>query len=273
MKNFFKTFKEEIISISILVFGFFCLNWVLGKFFPNSAFFDFFSELENIFYGVVRFIVVLAVAWIGVRVIFPKVFKFLKDEFYTEFSTLDKNIKYILGTAIFLVFVLSSSISAKAQDNKRFELLQNLTKQFDVREISPNSSPDIDKYLHSVGFDYPVAWCAAFVSWNLSTLQIPNPNSAWSPDFAKDKDVIWYSKTGYKQKGYTAKCGDVVTFFYTSLNRVGHVGFFIKQDKSGYFITIEGNTNKSGSRTGDGVYMKKRDSRKVFAISQYIKEG
>ncbi len=271
MRNFLKTFKEEIISISGLLIGFFCLNWVLGHYFPNSAFFDFISEVETMFYGVVRFILVLALSWVGVRVIFPNVFKFLKGDFYKNFPTLDKNLKYILATAIFLVFVLASSITAKAQDTVRHDLLKNLSEQLDVREITSNSSPEIDKYLKSVGFNYPVPWCAAFVSWNLSNVNVENPNSAWSPNFAKSKDVIWTSKTGYKQKGYTAKCGDVVTFFYTSLKRVGHVGFFIKQDKSGYFITIEGNTNKSGSRTGDGVYLKKRDPRKVFAISRYIK--
>lgn len=271
MKDFFKTFKEEMITISILLVGFFCLNWVLGALFPNSAFFDAFSELENIFYSVVRFIVVLAVAWFGLRIILPVVFKFIKNDFYHNFNTLDKNLKYILATAIFLVFILAGSITAKAQDSVRYELLKNLTEQLDVREITSNSSPDIDKYLQHVGFDYPVAWCAAFVSWNLNNVGVSNPNSAWSPSFANANDVIWYGKTGYKQRGVTAKCGDVVTFYYSRLKRVGHVGFYVKTDKSGYFITIEGNTNSSGSRTGDGVYKKKRHPNKTFAISRYIK--
>ncbi len=270
MSKFFKTFKEEMIAIFLLLIGFFCLNWVLGTYFPNSAFFDVISEVETMFYGVVRFIVVLALAWFGVRIIFPNVFKFLRDDFYGNFPTLDRNLKYILGTVIFLVFVLAGSITAKAQDNVRHELLKNLTEQLDVREVTPNSSPDIDKYLSSVGFDYPVPWCAAFVSWNLSNINIKNPNSAWSPSFALNKDVIWYGKSGYKNKQITAKCGDVATFYYSRLKRVGHVGFFIKMDKSGYAINIEGNTNKLGSRTGDGVYLKKRDLRKIFAISRYI---
>lgn len=273
MKQFFKIFKEELITGSALILAFFCLNWVLGKWFPNTALFDFVSEIETIFYSVVRFIIVLALGWFGVRVIFPNVFKFLKDDFYTKFPTLDKNLKYILATAIFLVFVLAGSITAKAQDSLRHELLKNLTEQLDVKEITPNSSPMIDKYLESVGFDNPVPWCAAFVSWNLSNLNIENPNSAWSPSFANAKDVIWYSKSGYKHKHIHAKCGDVVTFYYSRLKRVGHVGFYIKTDKSGYFITIEGNTNQSGSRTGDGVYTKKRHPNKVHAISRYIKEG
>ncbi|TLX73691.1 CHAP domain-containing protein [Labilibacter sediminis] len=271
MLKFIKTFKEEMISISLLIIGFFCLNWVLGKYFPSSALFDVVSQLETVAYGIVRFIVVLAMAWVGVRVIFPNVFKFLRDDFYDKFPLLEKNLKYILATTIFLVFVLAGSITAKAQDSIRHELLQNLTEQLDVREITTNSSPEIDKYLQSVGFDYPVPWCAAFVSWNLSNVNIDNPNSAWSPNFARDKDVIWYSKTAYKQRVQKLLCGDVVTFYYSRLKRVGHVGFYIKTDKSGYFITIEGNTNSSGSRTGDGVYIKKRDPRKTHAVSRYIK--
>ncbi|MBK3516717.1 CHAP domain-containing protein [Carboxylicivirga marina] len=268
MKDFFKTFKEELTVIPLLIIGFFALNMGLSYLFPNNAFFDFFSEMENIAYSVVRFIVVLALAWVGVRVIFPNVFKFLKNEFYPNFPKLETQFKYKLATAIFLVFVLASAITAKAQDNTRHELLKNLTEQLDVREVTANSSPMIDTYLQSVGFDYPVPWCAAFVSWNLNQLDVDNPNSAWSPSFARDKDVIWRNKT----RGIQPKCSDVVTFYYARLKRVGHVGFFIKESKSGYFITIEGNTNGGGSREGDGVYMKKRPPGKVFAISRYIKE-
>ncbi|MBI9063314.1 MAG: CHAP domain-containing protein [Marinilabiliaceae bacterium] len=272
MNKFLRTFKEEVVTIALLVAGFFCLNWVLGRYFPTSALFDFVSEIETMAYSIVRFIVVLAMAWVGVRVIFPNVFKFLRDDFYSRFPELDRNMKYILGTVIFLVFVLAGSITAKAQDSVRHELLQNLTEQLDVREITPNRSPMIDTYLKHVGFNQPAPWCAAFVSWNLSNVGVTNPKSAWSPSFASDKDVIWYSKSGYKRKGTKAQTGDVVTFYYTRLKRVGHVGFYIKTDKSGYFITIEGNTNKSGSRSGDGVYMKKRPPAKVHAISRYIKE-
>ena len=271
MKKFFKTFKEELITIPILLTVFFGLNYLLGWLFPQGAFFDFFSEIENIVYAIVRFIVSVAVAWFGVRIIFPAVFRFLKDEFYTNFSSLEKHLKYIIATVIFLVFVLASSISAKAQNQIRHELLQNLTEQLNVRELTSNSSPMIDTYLESVGFNKPVPWCAAFVSWNLSNVGIANPNSAWSPLFARSKDVIWYNKTGYKQAKIKAKTGDVVTFYYSRFKRVGHVGFFIKKDKSGYFITIEGNTNGVGSREGDGVYMKKRQQSKVHAISRYIK--
>jgi translation initiation factor IF-1 len=51
--------------------------------------------------------------------------------------------------------------------------------------------------------------------------------------------------------------GDVVTYYYPNIGRVGHVGFLEKIDKDGYFITIEGNTTGGGfNRDGVGVFQK-----------------
>ncbi len=266
--KFLKTFKEELISVPLLIVVFFAINWGLNSLFPGNAFFDFYSELENIIYSVLRFIIALSVSWVGVRVIFPKVYFFLKNEFYVNFSEQETTLKYILAVSIFLMFVLASSMSAKGQEIVRLEVLQNITGQLDVKEVRNNSSPEIDKYLASVGINEPAPWCAAFVSYNLNEVGVRNPNSAWSPDFARRTDIIWYSKSKSKPD---VKCCDVVTFYYSQLGRVGHVGFLIKQDKAGYFITIEGNTNAAGSRNGDGVYMKKRRVEKTYAISRYIK--
>ncbi len=268
MKNLIKYFKQETITVILGLIIFYLLNMLLSTLFPNSAFFDFYSEIENILFGGVRLIFIAVFAWILLRVVFPNVFKFIRDEFYDEFPLLDRNMKYILGTAIFLVFLLVSSISAKAQ--VRNELFDNLTSQLDVREVTNNSSVDIDQYLEHVGFHKPVAWCAAFVSWNLSEVGVDNPCSAWSPNYAKKKDVIWKHKNRHNPK---LKLGDVCTFYYASLKRVGHVGFYINTTRSGNFITIEGNTNNGGSRTGDGVYLRKRRPSKVYAVSRYIKEG
>lgn len=143
-----------------------------------------------------------------------------------------------------------------------------LRSQLNVRETSPNRGPMIDMYLKSVKTQLGVAWCGAFVGYNLSYFKIINPNSAWSPDYAKSKDIIWRPKL---KTNIDLLIGDVITIYYKNLKRVGHTGFYIKTDKDGYFITIEGNTNGSGSREGDGVYLKKRDPDKLYAITRYIK--
>lgn len=49
--------------------------------------------------------------------------------------------------------------------------------------------------------------------------------------------------------------GDIVTF----LPQLSHIGIVAKDyDGKGIVHTIEGNTNQSGSREGDGVYRKAR---------------
>lgn len=149
----------------------------------------------------------------------------------------------------------------------REKLLDSLNTQLYVREITPNRAPMIDIYLKTVKNQVGVAWCAAFVGANLTWQDVKNPNSAWSPNYAKPEDIIWKPKGKNNKEPLT---GDVITFYYTNLGRVGHAGFYEKKDNYGYFITIEGNTNGAGVREGDGVYKKKRIPDKSYAISRYI---
>lgn len=157
----------------------------------------------------------------------------------------------------------------------REKLLDTLENQLYVRETSPNRGPMVDLYINTININKPSSektplgskWCGAFVGANLFWQNITNPKSAWSPDYAQKKDIIWTAKG---KNSITPLTGDVVTFYYSNLGRVGHVGFFIEEDKNGFFITIEGNTNGVGSREGDGVYKKKRDPAKTHAITRYI---
>lgn len=270
MKNFLKTFKEELVFIPLLLLAFFALNWLLSALFPNSAFFDFFSQIETIAFRIVSFVVALSIAWFGLRIAFPQMYRYLKDDFYTKFSTFDDETKRKYAVRFFLVFVICVALVSRSVGGEREirpELIKALCSQLNVRETSPNRGVMVDKYLHSVGVDIPAPWCAAFVSYNLQQFNVPNPKSAWSPAYANPKDVIWTEK----KRQTPLLPGDVVTYYYPHLKRVGHVGFYTATDKTGYFITIEGNTNGGGSRDGDGVYKKKREPGKVYAISRYIR--
>lgn len=272
--NLFKTFKQELISIPILIVVFFIINGLLIKWYPRGAFFDFPSQMETIMTRLLTFVIMLAFAWVGLRISFPPIYRYLKDEFYHKFDQLVDAEKRRYAVMFFLVFVISIALVSRAvganritETEVRVQLLQKLETQLTVREVTPNKGPMVDLYLQSVDVHFPAAWCAAFVSYNLQQICITNPNSAWSPDYAKPADVIYKAKIN-KAKPQT---GDVVTYYYPNLGRVGHVGFYIKRDKDGYMITIEGNTNGGGSRDGDGVYKKKRDFSKAYAISRYIK--
>jgi len=106
----------------------------------------------------------------------------------------------------------------------------------------------------------PWYWCAAFVCWVVKTamkldgvkytFKPPTTAAAYGFDewsLAQDDST----KTARKHNG------EAVGVF--SLKSVSHCGIAIgPPDKNGWFPTVEGNTNASGSRNGDGVYRKRR---------------
>ena len=271
--DFFKTFKEEITAIPIILLLFWFINHLLIVAFPNGAFFDFFSQMETIVSKIVLFVVALWTAHMALRISFPKVYKYLHDEFYQNFDLLSSDKKLDYAVKFILVFILTAGLVFRgggAENTEvRKDLLQCLNSQLNVREIAPNRSPEIDLYLKTVGSQVGNPWCGAFVGSNLYWCNIPNPNSAWSPDYAKQQDIIWTYTNSHSLKPMP---GDVVTFYFSNLGRVGHVGFYESTDKDGYFITIEGNTGGGLlNREGDGVYKKKRSPYQIHAISRYLK--
>lgn len=152
------------------------------------------------------------------------------------------------------------------------QLLNNLESQVGIKEKPEGSNRGkmIDVYNKHVGNPIASPYCAAFVSYNLDSVGIINPHSGYSPAYAQKKDIVW------KNKGVQGeiKPGDVVTYYYSNLGRVGHTGFYIRNDVNGYIITIEANTGGSGSvgtidREGSGVYKKKRELNKVYAITRF----
>jgi hypothetical protein len=147
------------------------------------------------------------------------------------------------------------------------ELVKYAESYLFVREIKPNRSPEIDSMNTAVHVPLGSSWCASFVSWVFTNNYIPNPQSAWSPNFAKQKDKIWGKNL---KNNINIKQDDVCTFYYSNLGRVGHVEIIYKADDK-YIYTISGNTNVTGSREGDGCYRKKRELSKVYAITRYIK--
>lgn len=136
-----------------------------------------------------------------------------------------------------------------------------------VREITPNRSPEIDSMNIAVGAPLGSSWCASYVSWVYNHFNIINPNSAWSPNFGLKNDCIWQ----YKQLNTVKlKPGDCVTFYYSNLGRIGHVGI-ITNVYDDYVITVEGNTNGAGSREGSGVFKKKRSLDNIYRVTRYTK--
>ena len=105
------------------------------------------------------------------------------------------------------------------------------------------------------------AWCAAFVCWVIKTamelsgqkfsFNRPTTPGAWAfEDWSLAQDAS--TQTKMRPRG-DIQAGDIVIF------RFSHIGIATSGvDKDGHFFTVEGNTNRDGSRDGDGVYSKRR---------------
>lgn len=172
-----------------------------------------------------------------------------------------KNLRYIGLICSFLVL-----FNYVGSQPVRTELQELYTSQIGVREATGNNDgKEVKMYLNSVGLDEGYPWCAAFVSWCHLELIIPSPVSAWSPSWF-GQNVIY--KKDWRKPQFTAKPGMVFGLYYASKKRVAHVGFIDYEDKNNYY-TVEGNTNKAGSREGDGVYRKIRPKNTVYIVADY----
>ena len=285
MKQIFKILKEELVFIPALFIILMGLKWLLQVEFPESAQFDIASETETVVFSVLRLVTYTSLTWVILRVVFPAIYLYIRDEFYQKFHTIEPAEKRKISLFIFFAFffaliLLSSCNTAYGSMPKQYysnekelrkDFVEHLKTQLNVREATGNNDgKEVEAYLKLVSLKKGNPWCAAFTSANLYYYNVPNPMSGYSPYFAKSKDIVWSQKLEKANKVIMQpQPGDCFTLYFANLGRVGHVGFVV--GKSGiYFITIEGNTNGGGSRDGDGVYCRKRDSRKVFAVTNYI---
>lgn len=139
-----------------------------------------------------------------------------------------------------------------------------------VREATGNNDgPEVEAFLRSTGLGKGYAWCVAFLTFIYEDCGVPNPKSAWSPDWGKEKDMIWQQGMSPRYAMVTALPGDITTFWYTSKGRIAH-GEMLYYMTPAKVITIGGNTNVAGSREGDGVYVKERRWRSIYRITSYL---
>ncbi len=74
--------------------------------------------------------------------------------------------------------------------------------------------------------------------------------------------------TGNRQL-VTPRSADIFALFFPEKNRIAHAGFVDQWDGT-WLISVEGNTNLSGSREGDGVYRKRRLVRSTYKVARYV---
>jgi hypothetical protein len=154
---------------------------------------------------------------------------------------------------------------------QRLQLLDTAKSYVGITELTGrNDGVEVERFLASVGFDKGFAWCGAFTSYCYSINNIPNPNSAWSPNWGLKQHTVWQKGHPIRAGMVRVRPGDAFTIYYSSKQRIGHVGL-IYYSTPDYLFTIEGNTNAEGSREGNGVWIRKRRWDQIYRITSYIR--
>lgn len=108
--DFYKSYKEELVVVPILVIAFYYINHYLISEFPNSAFFDFFSQIETLMFKGISFAIAIWISHLGLRIAFPKVYKYLHNNFYDKFENIEDDKKVEYSVKFILVFIIAAAL-------------------------------------------------------------------------------------------------------------------------------------------------------------------
>lgn len=103
------------------------------------------------------------------------------------------------------------------------------------------------------------AWCGMFMSWcgeRAGVLGSSIPKFAYTP-----AGYQWFRDQG--RTGRDPRPGSLAFYEFPGMGRICHVGVVEAVLRDGRIQTIEGNTDADGSRTGGGVWRKKRSTATV----------
>lgn len=164
-------------------------------------------------------------------------------------------------------------------------LIKIAREQVGVREepSGSNNGPQIREYLKSVNLGGGHPWCAAFVRWCFVEAQlvvsrdhlgeiIPNPCPRTASALRMFSKAPVQCQIPANQKigedghfGYAPEWISIGSVFVKATGKYkGHCGIVTSVvDVTGWFETIEGNTNRAGHRNGDGVYVRRRNLREI----------
>lgn len=135
-----------------------------------------------------------------------------------------------------------------------------------VRETTGrNDGPWVEAIQRTTGNKRGDPWCASFVNFVLDIAYRdlnPLPATASCDEllrFAKDRDLLMKTSTGVVP-------GDVFLVMRNPDDAI-HTGIITGVGPGGLIRTIEGNTNREGSREGNGVWARERSSASLFFVS------
>jgi uncharacterized protein (TIGR02594 family) len=151
----------------------------------------------------------------------------------------------------------------------REKIVSIFKSELGVRETGGNNmGPRIDQYMRTVGLTEGYPWCSGFVKFVFDSAGIhtPGANAMALSWFKKDR-IIKSKTTDIK----TPTEGDLFSLYYQNLGRIGHVGF-VETYSSNRTVTVEGNTNDAGSREGDAVMRRFRNTKQIHSFSDWINQ-
>jgi hypothetical protein len=165
----------------------------------------------------------------------------------------------------------NDSISSHSPDYIRTLVVAEARSWIGHKEIKPNWSPEIERWLKQVGIKFPAAWCAAWLAAMYRAHCVANPENAWCPAWSTGKwrlQVV-YDRSKDNWRDMKLLPGDVCTIYNARLKRDAHV-FMVEKESSENVHSIEGNTNITGSREGDGVYARVRHKSQVNKVVRLV---
>ena len=132
-----------------------------------------------------------------------------------------------------------------------------------VRESGSNRGVRVELYQKSTWMEPgPWPWCAAFVCWCLRQAHSIAPTVAPLPDTPRAFEFEKWGRLYFdlvkspESVGY----GDLVIYDFS------HIGIACTASRSGKVWVVEGNTDGSGGRDGDGVYLRRRSLGSIRSV-------
>ncbi|MHA4896275.1 C40 family peptidase [Pedobacter sp. PWIIR3] len=127
-----------------------------------------------------------------------------------------------------------------------------------VREATGhNDGQRVEDYLAAVDLKKGQPYCAAFISWVFQQAGYAAPRTGWSPNLFPTSKLV-----------KAAEPGNVFGIYFPALKRIAHCGL-VTGVQGDWVKTIEGNTDGSGGREGDGVYRRLRHKRAIKAYADW----
>lgn len=121
--------------------------------------------------------------------------------------------------------------------------------QIGQREDAPNSGLMIDQYLRSVDLEPGQSWCAAFVHWCFQMAS--NALGMLNPCPKTGGVLRLWELAPEEAKATSPVRGAIIVMDHGHGH--GHTGIVESVNGGGLIETVEGNTNRAGSREGDSV--------------------